>query len=366
MKPRPLLATGIAALLVALPLTSQQAVDAAKQSETDARLAKLETWMRSSDQRARWRAIHACARMGNSAVPMLTGLLEESPKQGHSWPAPAAAKALVRLGPKAVECLPATMKVLKDGNMAQKKLALDVLAAVGPYDPDEAEGYKNTIYSELRTRRGGKRTARMQTYMIVECMVRLTEDPKADIDDLIVHLHGESAAHREMALDWLAVRGRDAREAIPAIRSVLMADKQPRQTRFRFRGNGWGWSGGTTSRNQDRIRIKAALLLMKLGAGKDIPVAAHVQLLKHEDPAVRQRAVLELGSHGDNVGAKGIQALQLATTDRDKLVAWDAITALGMIGPAAKAAVPRLEALARGQDKAKAARADAALRRIKK
>ena len=80
MKPRPLLATGIAGLLAALPLTSQQAVDAAKPSETDARLAKLETWLRGNDERARWRAIHACVRMGKSAVPMLTKLLEESPR----------------------------------------------------------------------------------------------------------------------------------------------------------------------------------------------------------------------------------------------------------------------------------------------
>jgi hypothetical protein len=169
-----------------------------------------------------------------------------------------------------------------------------------------------------------------------------------------------------MALDWLALTGKEARQAIPAIQTVLASDKQPRQTRFRFRGTAWGWSGSTTSRNQDRIRIKAALLLMKLGVSKDIPVAAHVQLLQHEDPAVRQRAVLELGSLGDKVGTKGIRALARAVSDQDKLVAWDAITALGMIGPAARSAVPRLEGLAIGKDKARAARAAAALRQIRK
>ncbi len=37
-----------------------------------------------------------------------------------------------------------------------------------------------------------------------------------------------------------------------------------------------------------------------------------------------------------------------------------------MLGPAAKDAVPRLQTLAEGKDKAKAARAAAALRRIQK
>jgi len=195
-------------------------------------------------------------------------------------------------------------------------------------------------------------------------MVRLTEDPNMGIEDLIAHLRGQSAVQREMALDQLALRSNEARQSIPALREVVAAAKQPAQTRFRFRGPGWSWSGSTSTRNQGRIRSKAALLLMQLGAGKDVPVVAHVELTRHEDPAVRQRAVLQLGSLGQKAGTAGIQALLHAVSDRDKLVSWDAITALGMIGPAAKAATPRLRALASGPDKAKAARAVAALRQI--
>lgn len=369
MKPRPPLTTGIAALLGALPLLSQQPVEAvqpkqpSEPSEVEIRIAKLESWLRDKDQRRQWQGIRACVQMGRSAVPMLTRVLQESPRQGQPWPAPAAGRALVRLGPEALECLPAALKLLKDGNNnAQRKLALDVLGAVGPYDRDESEAHMRTVYDELRRQRDKRK--RIETQLLVNCMVRLTEDPQVGIDELIQQLRGEDAVRREMALDWLAFRGKEAQRAVPAIKEVVTAKKQPRRTSFRFRGATWGWSGTTTIANEDRVRTKAALLLMKLGAGKNVPVRAHIQLVEHEDPAVRQRAVLELGSLGAEVGARGVRALQGAIFDQDKLVSWDAITALGMIGPAAKAAVPRLEALTLGQDKAKAARAEAALRRI--
>jgi hypothetical protein len=370
MRPRPLLATGIVVLLSTLPVLAQQGVDPIKpDDETEKRLLKLEEQLRSRDERTQWRAIHAATRMGKSAVPLLTKLFAESPRQGKTWSAPAAAKALARIGSDAVECLPTTLKVLEKGNQAQKKLALDVLGAVGPYNPDERGAYMDAAYNSRRVRvreRRGKRIRRLPSHLVVGCMLRLSEDPTMGIDDLIEHLKGQSAAHREMAVDLLALRDKDVQRAIPALREVVTADKQPRKTTFRLRGTNWSWAGSISMPSSDRIRGKATLLLMKLGAAKDLPAGAYIALLDHGDPAVRHRAVLELGSFGEKVGAKGVGALARAIMDQDKLVAWDAITALGMIGPKAKAAVPRLEGLARSQDKAKVARAQAALRQIRK
>jgi HEAT repeat protein len=66
-----------------------------------------------------------------------------------------------------------------------------------------------------------------------------------------------------------------------------------------------------------------------------------------------------LGASGDK---DAVPALVEALKDRDKVVVWDAITALGMLGPRATAAKDPLEILAK--DRGKAARARAALRRI--
>ncbi len=360
MKPRPLFASWLAAwlgsLLAAAPVAAQQPADS-NASEQEARLAKLLTWVRSKDERTRWRAVRAYVRMGEAAVPALMEVLEEFPSNETS--ARLAAEALGQLGPKATECLPQTLETLKgNGSRPQQHLALEVLARVGPHDPDQIQNYTQTVYNQLH------RKLRSKTGLLVNCMVRLVEDPEISTEGLIDHLEGQSAAHREMALERLWWRGNDAKSAIPAIREVLTAAKQPRKTTFQFRGAGWGWSGSTSSKNSDAIRSKAALLLQKLGA--KLPVAGYLQLVKHKDPAVRQRSVLKLGSLGDKVGPKGVEALKRAVFDRDKLVAWDAITALGMLGPGAKEAVPRLQSLAEGDDKAKAVRAAAALRRIQK
>ena len=352
-------------MLAAAPVVSQQPADSGA-SEQEARLAKLQTWVHSDDERTRWRAVRAYVRMGEAAVPTLTELLEEFPKNKIPKSARMAAEALGQLGPKATECLP---EMLKDGDPTQRLLALEVLARVGPHDEDQVQTYTRAVYHQLHmrvARRGlfGKTKRGMDTGSLASFMVRLLGDPKADIDGLIEHLQGNSAAHREMALEQLWWHGNDAKPAIPAIREVLTAAKQPRQTTFQFRGAGWGWRGSTGTKNSDAIRSKAALLLQKLGA--KLPVAGYLQLVKHKDPAVRQRSVLKLGSLGDKVGPKGVEALKRAVFDRDKLVAWDAITALGMLGPGAKEAVPRLQSLAEGDDKAKAVRAAAALRRIQK
>ena len=56
--------------------------------------------------------------------------------------------------------------------------------------------------------------------------------------------------------------------------------------------------------------------------------------------------------------------LQKALADKSPRVRWEVITALGMIGPPAKAAVKDLTKILAGEDKAAAARARAALRQI--
>ncbi len=61
----------------------------------------------------------------------------------------------------------------------------------------------------------------------------------------------------------------------------------------------------------------------------------------------------------------GVAELRKALKDKDQAVVREAITALGMIGPAAKDAIPTLEKLAEHADPQIAERAKAALRPVR-
>ena len=352
-----------------LALTLQAQDDKAGQEARAERLKKLATQLGSDDLRTRWRAVRQIVRLGKSAVPTLTALLEKVYRDKRPRPeAEMAGVALNLLGPTAIECLPTVVKLLKDGSPEQLSLGMRVMQIVGPYDADEVEANKQLVYELKRNRgivmKGGRvRQAAASRAQIIACLVRLTEDPDATVGALIEHLKGSSGEHIEMALERLAHFGDKAKQTGVAIREVLVG-KQVRRTSFRFRGTTWGWGGSTSTNNWDRVRIKAAQLLVKIGADKDVRLQVHTALLKHEDPAIRQRSVLTLGSLGAEVDRAAVTALIAATSDSDKLVAWDAITALGMLGKAAQRALPRLRKLAEGDDKAKAARAEAAIKRI--
>ncbi len=64
-------------------------------------------------------------------------------------------------------------------------------------------------------------------------------------------------------------------------------------------------------------------------------------------------------------GPPDVHILVAALGDSDVVVAREAITALGMIGPAAKDAIPTLERLAEHEDRQIAERAKAALRQVR-
>ena len=94
--------------------------------------------------------------------------------------------------------------------------------------------------------------------------------------------------------------------------------------------------------------------------------AASALLVHHFDVDVRLEAAMQLGRSpaGDQLGA--VAALQLSLTDGSVHVRREAVTALGMIGPAAADALPALESLASDPDPQLRARAAAAVRAIRR
>ena len=76
------------------------------------------------------------------------------------------------------------------------------------------------------------------------------------------------------------------------------------------------------------------------------------------------QATMALGARTEEA-VHAVPALIKVTDDSEAAVVREAITALGMIGPAAKEAIPTLEKLAEHDDRQIAERAKAALRQVR-
>ena len=74
---------------------------------------------------------------------------------------------------------------------------------------------------------------------------------------------------------------------------------------------------------------------------------------------------MELGRHGPQA-AVAVPALVKGLEDKSLPVAREAVTALGMIGPSAKDAIPAMEKLVGHEDKQIRERQKAALRQIRR
>ncbi len=93
---------------------------------------------------------------------------------------------------------------------------------------------------------------------------------------------------------------------------------------------------------------------------------AHTYLLDHGDSYQRREAVMALRRFTETAAIASLALARLAANPAEKVaIRYEVITTLGMIGPAAKDAIPTLEKLTEHEDRQIAKRAKAALRQVR-
>ena len=117
--------------------------------------------------------------------------------------------------------------------------------------------------------------------------------------------------------------------------------------------------------DRDRqVDLQIAKAIVSIAPDSDAAVSAHLCLVRHGDAVQRFLACRRLGQLQCDAARCG-RALLEVLTDPNPYVVREALTALGMIGPAAKEAIPALEKLTNHEDKQIAERAKAALKQIR-
>lgn len=115
-----------------------------------------------------------------------------------------------------------------------------------------------------------------------------------------------------------------------------------------------------------RVTFELARAVVRHAPGTPAAEVARTVLVRHFDVEVRLEAVMQLGLAPASDPALAVRALQDSLGDGSVLVRREAVTALGLLGPAAEVAAPALAALAGDADAQIRARAAAALRAIRR
>lgn len=321
-------------------------------------LARYQAMLASSDLRQQWRAVRGFTALGQPAIPKLLDFVKERTREKSRQPA-LAARALARMEERAVDAIPDLLTLVRGGTFEQKMLAIRILGCVAPFAPKQVAITRRTIVDELCSDQ--KERAHRQLFA-GPALARLARDPKkVDTDDLFKDIASRDATRRIQAAQWLVRRSDTTKKkkvTIERLRRALQ-ETQPRNTVFEFHYREIHYQRVVHTHRAEVVQQELAAALLQLT--KDLPLEAWLALVNHPDPAIRQESTLALGATGK---ARAVPALIHALTDRDEIVVWEAITALGMLESKARSARRALEALARGDDKGRAVRARAALRRI--
>jgi len=233
-----------------------------------------------------------------------------------------AAEALARLGPSAVEAIPALIATLNDTDTGARWHSAVALGAIGP-------GAVELLVGALR---GTNATTRQGAAL---ALGRMGPSASRALRPLITALKDPDASVRERAAEALGLLGPGAAPAAAEL-VRLLSDTDP------------------------YVEGKVAETLGKIGKEA---VPSLTPALQDRNRTVRWCAAIALGRIGA-AAREAVPALTTALEDRDENVRWCAVIALGSVGVPALGAVPALVRCLHDKDEDVRRGADLALEQI--
>jgi HEAT repeat protein len=245
-----------------------------------------------------------------------------------------AVQALLRIGPKAAEAVPALIHTLDDDETDIRESALDALARIGP-------AAKAAIPSLLRRLRDiDDVTYSKVVHALVEMDATDVEFARSLARDLS---DPEHSGRQHAAVNALQRLGRKAKAAVPLLRERLK-DKGP-LTRLAVVNalqalgpDAAAALGEALKDDNQMVREAAARALWQLAPDVRGALPALQGAIKGQDQFLRHYAIITLGK----MGPENLPTLLPLLKDSNPAVRYSVTEALGHMGPGAKETIPHL------------------------
>jgi HEAT repeat protein len=327
------------------------------------------------DARTRRAALGALTNLGPAAAPAVPDLVTALNDVDFAGMQPLLIAALGRIGPAAKEAVPALLRLLKDE--ASRDLALPALRQIDRNNPAFVKLLEDEVIPALAATLQDPRAKDQSRRLAARVLGELG---RPAIPALVRALESKDALTREAALDALAEMKEEAKDAVPALQKaladdsmgvrvaaaqalwqttrkkngllpVLLAGLQDGQREVRNRSAfGLGQLSPdsadavellTAALDDEAVRWEAARALGLIGPKAKSAVPALRKLLTHSDGNFRAQVALALWRI-DREQEVLPTLVQLVRNTSELGGRYQAIEALGNIGPDARPTVPYL------------------------
>jgi HEAT repeat protein len=334
----------------------------AQKPEVDPRTDRIHKLIAQLADNSRWGdAARKPRRIGEPAVKPLLAAIQED--EDGIQDTPLARRVLETLGSMGPAAEEAYSELFEEVGRCEPKIYIRLLSTLADLVPySEAQGNQAAVQTLVQASMGtiqamGQQDRRRWSSAYQRFAARVAVDPDAGLEAMIDELKRSRPYRREVAAEVLGRMGKKATSAIPALSNALRGGGRTRTTARRV-------VRSSRVRGQDDFPRRAAEAMIRIAPRDARCAVAYGHRLKHANGEnERAEAALRIGSFGE--AAKGeVRTLIAALRDKSQRVRCETVTALGMIGPDAKAAIPKLRRLSESDNKALAVRARAALRQI--
>lgn len=313
-------------------------------------------------------AMTALANSKDTAVPHLVRRVRKAGGPGRV----RAVQVLGRIGARAVAAVPVLLKILPDASSRMQSAIIFALGRLGPYAGAERSRIRKAMVEltvddpALRTLNHGiAQVMRQHIQQHLEAWrthARTRLDPRAPVAVIVKALEDPNPFVRELAAELLAEpRPRDDR-ALAALAKMLGA-AQPGKAVMDDVDHAGSAEPGLEVFYDRRIHCHVARAMVRMAPADPHSLPGYEFLLTRPISKDRLEGLVALRRAGP-LAAKLLPTLLPMAQREEKVIQREVVTVLGMIGAAAREAIPTLKKLQCSGDVQLAARAKAALASI--